>query len=68
MESGDKILRGLAAWAAGPTGGTETIARLKKLADDPAELMLYRSGRFDHYTVGQLAREALSCINQVADM
>ena len=60
MESGDPTLRGLAAWAAGPVAGAETIPRLKKLADDPAELMLYRNGNFYHYSVGQLAREALS--------
>ncbi len=62
LESGDSILRGLAAWAAGPAGGTKTIPRLKELADDPSELMLYRNGKFDHYSVGQLAREALSIL------
>ena len=62
MKSDDPILRGLAAWAAGPAGDTEIIPRLKELADDPSELMLYQDGRFDHYTVGQLAREALSSV------
>ena len=62
MESGDPILRGLAAWAAGPADGVETIPRLKDLADDPSQIMLYRDGKFDYYTVGQLAREALSRI------
>ena len=62
MESGDQILRGLAAWAAGPAGGAESISRLKQLADDPSELMLYRNGKFDQYSVGQLAREALSSV------
>ena len=66
MESGDPILRGLAAWAAGPAGGTETIPRLKELADDPCQLMLYRREKFDYYSVGQLAREALSFVNQEA--
>jgi hypothetical protein len=60
MKSGDPILRGLSAWAAGPAGDTETIPRLEELADDPSVLMLYRNGKFDHCTVGQLAREALS--------
>lgn len=60
MESNDPILRGLAAWAAGPAEGTETIPRLKKLSDDPSQIMLYRDGKFDRYSVGQLAREALS--------
>ncbi|MBE9543223.1 MAG: HEAT repeat domain-containing protein [Proteobacteria bacterium] len=67
METGDPILRGLAAWAAGPAGGAESISQLKQLADDPSELMLYRNGKFDQYSVGQLAREALSLIYQVAD-
>jgi len=60
MESKDPILRGLAAWAAGPAEDADTIPRLKNLEDDPARLMLYRDGKFEHYTVGQLAREALS--------
>jgi hypothetical protein len=67
METGDPILRGLAAWAAGPAGGAESISQLKQLAHDPFELMLYRNGKFDQYSVGQLAREALSLIYQVAD-
>ena len=67
METGDPILRGLAAWAAGPMAGAETIPRLKKLVDDPSELMLYRNRKFDQYSVGQLAREALSIVYQVAD-
>ena len=62
MESGDPILRGLAAWAAGPAGGSEIIPRLKELADDPSQLMLYRREKFDYYSVGQLAREALSSV------
>jgi len=62
MDSSDPNLRGLAAWAVGPVASAETIPRLKKLADDPAELMLYRNGTFDHYSVGRLAREALSSV------
>ena len=64
METGDPILRGLAAWAAGPAGGVETVPRLKELADEPSRIMLYRDGKFDHYTVGQLAREALSLLTR----
>jgi len=67
MESGDPILRGLAAWAAGPADGVETIPRLKELADDPCQIKLYRDGKFDHYTVGQLAREALSMVKGEPD-
>ena len=68
MKSNDPILRGLAAWAAGPAEDAETIPRLKKLKDDPDRLMLYRDGKFDYYTVGQLAREALSLINLAVDI
>jgi hypothetical protein len=68
MESGDPILRGLAAWAAGPAGGAESISRLKQLADDPCKLMLYRNGKFDQYSIGQLAREALRFVEQAADV
>ena len=64
LESEDPHLRGLAAWAAGPAEGAETIPRLKELSDDPSLLMLYRNEKFDHYSVGQLAREALSLISQ----
>ena len=67
MESGDPILRGLAAWAAGPAGSIEEIPRLKELADDPARLTLYRSREFNDCTVGELAREALSLIDQDSD-
>lgn len=68
MESGDPILRGLAAWAAGPVDGTETIPRLKELIDDHCQLKLYQDGAFDLYTVGQLAQEALGHIHQAADV
>jgi hypothetical protein len=67
MKSDDTIHRGLAAWAAGPAGSTGMIPRLKELADDPSKLMLYRNGKFEHYTVGELVREALSLIHQAAD-
>jgi hypothetical protein len=63
LESEDPHLRGLAAWAAGPAKGAETIPCLKELSDDASLLMLYRNEKFDHYSVGQLAREALSLIS-----
>jgi hypothetical protein len=62
MESGDPVLRGLAAWTAGPANSTEAISRLKKIEDDPGRLMLYRDGTFDDCTVGELAREALAIL------
>ena len=66
MESGDSILRGLAAWTAGPAGSIEAIPRLKELVDDPSRLTLYRNAKFEDYTVGQLARQALSMLNQAS--
>jgi HEAT repeat protein len=68
LESEDPNLRGLAAWAAGPVDDADTIPRLKELADDPSQIKLYRDGKFDQYTVGQLAREALSLIDLAADV
>ena len=67
MESKDSNLRGLAAWATGPVGGDKTISRLRELSDDPGRLMLYRDGSFEDCTVGELARDALSHIDQAVD-
>jgi hypothetical protein len=66
MESDDPILRGLAAWATGPSGSTAVMPRLQELAGDSSQLTLYRGGEFKDCTVGELAREALSLINQAA--
>ncbi len=67
MESADPILRGLAAWAAGPAGSTEAISRLTELAEDTSRLMLYRDAKFNDCSVGELAREALSLIDRDSD-
>ena len=53
-------VRGLAVWAAGPILDSQTKLQLKELAHDSAGLMLYREGRLARYTVGRLAREALT--------
>jgi hypothetical protein len=42
----------------------EAIHRLQRLAHDPAGLMLYHGGQLAHYSVGQLAREALAKVEQ----
>ena len=67
MESGDPILRGLAAWAAGPSGNTSLIPRLQELVDDTSGLMLYWGEEFNDFTVGELARKALSLIDRDSD-
>ena len=59
LQSSDPILRGLGAWAAGPIASEPTITRLKELIQDQGSLTLYRDGRIRHYTVGELAHEAL---------
>lgn len=64
MESADPILRGLAAWAAGPIVVKETVPRLKTLIHDHGDLTLYRDDRFVRYSVGRLAQEALVTVEQ----
>ena len=64
MESDDPFLRGLAAWAAGPIAGNQTVPQLKKMRRDQNRLTLYRDGRLVRITVGQLAQEALRMTEQ----
>jgi hypothetical protein len=64
MESGDPILRGLAAWAAGSIAVKETIPKLKSMVRDDGRLTLYRNGRIEQQTIGQLAQEALAMAEQ----
>ena len=59
MQSPDPILRGLAAWAAGPIAGKETIPLLEKLIHDQGQLTVYRDGQIKPYSVCDLAQEAL---------
>jgi len=64
MSSEDPILRGLAVWAVSPVLNVDAIQRLQQLVDDRAGLMLYRSGQLVQYSVGQLAREGLTQVEQ----
>ncbi len=66
LRSEDPYLRGLAVWAVSPILSVEAIDCLQQLTGDPAGLMLYRSGRLAHCSVGQLAREALARVEQPA--
>ena len=59
MESTDPILRGLAAWAAGPIAGKEIFPRLEKLIRDQSLLTVYCDGQINQYSVSELAHEAL---------
>ena len=64
MESADPILRGLAAWAAGPIVGKELFPRLKKLIPDQSLLPVYRDGQLVQHSVGRLAQAALVSAKQ----
>jgi len=64
MESEDPILRGIAVWASGPIVIADTIRRLKQLSHDHSRLMLFRDGQLAQYSVGQLARDALTSVKQ----
>ena len=59
MESADPILRGLAAWAAGPVMDETISSRLKNLIQDQGRLTVYHDGQINQYSVGELAQEAL---------
>jgi len=60
MESVDPVLRGLAAWAAAPIAGPESIARLSQLVNDSAEFSIYWDGRTVRHSIGRLAVAALT--------
>ena len=64
MESVDPVLRGLAAWAAAPIAGRESIAKLRQLLNDPAEFSIYCDGRTVKHSVGRLAEAALAAAEQ----
>ena len=64
MESADPILRGLAVWAAVPIAGSESIPKLKQLVNDPGKFSIYCDGRFQQYSIGQTAAEALAAVEQ----
>ena len=64
MESGDPILRGLAAWAAGPIAGSPLIPQLEKLLQDQSRLTVYCDGELARFTVGQLAHKAVVMAEQ----
>jgi hypothetical protein len=59
MESADPVLRGLAAWAAGPIAGKAMFPRLIELTRDQGLLTVYRDGQIVQHTVGRLAQTAL---------
>ena len=66
MISEDPNLRGLAVWAVSPMLTAEAVDRLQQLANDQADLTLYRHGQLLRYSVGQLAREGLAQVEPQA--
>jgi HEAT repeat protein len=64
MKSPDPVLRGLAAWAAAPIAGRESITKLRQLVNDPAEFSIYCNGRMVRHSVGRLAGAALAAAEQ----
>ena len=64
LQSADLILRGLAAWAAGPIAGPDMIPSLEKLIQDQGRLSVYRNGQIVQYAVAELAQEALHAVGQ----
>jgi hypothetical protein len=60
FDASDPFLRGTAIWAAGPIMGDDIHSQVHARLTDHAPFRLYRQGRIDTTTVGELAREALS--------
>ncbi len=60
MRSEDAIHRGLAVWTAGALDGGLTKSLLQHLSNDNAVINIFIDMHLIEYTVGQLAREALS--------
>jgi len=60
MRSEDAIHRGLAVWTAGALDGGLTKSLLQDLSKDNAVINIFIDMHLIEYTVGQLAREALS--------
>jgi hypothetical protein len=59
LQSQDAVLRGLAAWAAGPVADTSIMPSLEQLATDKSRFSLYRAWQISEHTVGSLARDAI---------
>lgn len=62
LKDPDPVLRGYAAWALGGIGFPDVVEQLRELETDQGSLSLWRNGKIEEVTVGQLAREALGKI------
>ncbi len=66
LESGDSVVRGLAAWCAGLLGACEARPGLESLGDEATEIDLYEDGRVVRRRTGHLAREALDRLDRMS--
>ncbi|MGC8838594.1 MAG: DVU0298 family protein [Anaerolineae bacterium] len=64
LEHPDPATRGYACWCAGRLGLASARPRLAALADDPAEVPFFAQGALQPRSVGALAREALTHLEE----
>lgn len=67
LESGDAMVRGLAAWASGLVGVATVGPMLQSLVNDDSPLRLYIDNEFTEVRVRDLAEKALTLLEQKAD-
>jgi hypothetical protein len=64
LNHSDPETRGYSAWIFGSLGVPEAKAHLERLLGDNHQLQMYRDGRLENKTVGQIAAEALEKIEK----
>ncbi len=64
LKDADPEVRGLAAWCLGKMGCREAAEELGALTADQHQITLYDEGELRQTTVGRLAQEALTHLNQ----
>lgn len=62
LESGDPVVRGLAAWASGLLRTEEAAAKLEALVEEVEPVRLYLDRKLETSSVGELASQALRAI------
>ena len=67
LNSSDSSVRGLAAWVLGLIGGEESIAHLKNLLQDGAEIKFYKGHKFQMESVREVVGKALELIRRRAE-
>ncbi len=65
LESGDPIVRGLAAWTVGLLGADAARSQLESLLEDNAEIQLYLNHKLVTCRVSDLAELALTTLNKL---